>query len=201
MKYSKSKIESIKSSKKIKDVSTIILISGGIDSTACVHYYLSQRFNIIGLFIDYGQPPVKREEHSARQIASYYNIKLDITRLNPIKYHEDGEIKGRNAFLILAALLFYPKHVGVISLGIHSATPYYDCSEPFVKDINKVLEGYTDGLVILDAPFLKWSKKMIYEYCKDNDVPIHLTYSCENSGDKPCGKCRSCLDRRALNVG
>jgi len=196
----KSKVESSKPHKKIKDVSCIVLLSGGIDSTACVHYYLNQRFNTGALFVDYGQLPIKREEQSAKQIASYYDIKLDIVRLHPTKYHEYGETKGRNAFFILTALLFYPKHVGIISLGIHSGTPYYDCSESFVKDISKILNGYTDGRVNLDAPFLKWNKKMIYEYCKDNDVPVHLTYSCENSGDKPCGRCRSCLDRGTLNV-
>lgn len=195
------KAEKSTNHKKIKSVSTVVLLSGGMDSTACVYYYLSQRFNTRGLFIDYGQLPAKREEQSAKRIASSYNIKLDIVRLNLPKYPEHGEIKGRNALLILSGLLFYPKLVGIISIGIHSGTPYYDCSESFVKDINKMLNGYTHGQVILDTPFLKWNKKMIYEYCKDNDVPIYLTYSCESSNDKPCGRCRSCLDRSALNVG
>ncbi len=111
-----------------------------------------------------------------------------------------GEIKGRNAFLVLGTLLAYPKFRGIFALGIHSGLPYYDCSEQFVKKINEILTGYTDGQVSLDTPFIHWDKKMIFEYCKDNDVPIHLTYSCENGSDEPCGMCRSCLDRRALNV-
>ena len=93
-----------------------------------------------------------------------------------------------------------PNFNGIISLGIHSDVPYYDCSPIFVKDMNKIIEGYTDGRVRLDAPFIKWEKRMIYEYCKNEDIPVNFTYSCENGGKIPCGKCLSCLDRGTLNV-
>ena len=183
---------------KIKDVCIIVLLSGGIDSTACIHYYLSQGFNTTGVFIDYGQLPVKREESSAKQIASYYDIKLDIVRFNCPKYYQYGEIKGRNAIFILTALLFYPKHIGIISLGIHSGTPYYDCTEIFATDMQNLLNGYTNGKIKFEAPFLEWNKAMIYNYCKLNKIPIELTYSCEVGIDKPCGKCSSCLDKRSF---
>ena len=32
---------------------TVVLLSGGIDSSACVNYYLSQKLKPKGLFIDY----------------------------------------------------------------------------------------------------------------------------------------------------
>ena len=72
---------------------------------------------------------------------------------------------------------------GLISMGIHSGTNYYDCSEAFLREINRILEGYSDGRVVLAAPFLKWDKRMIYDYILDNGLPIHLTYSCENGTD------------------
>jgi 7-cyano-7-deazaguanine synthase len=179
---------------------SMVLVSGGIDSTACIHYYLDQDFDVRGVFIDYAQAASDKELCSAKNIASYYKIKLNHIIIKTPQIFSEGEIIGRNAFLVIATLLSLPKFRGIIALGIHSGVPYYDCSELFVRDINRIYDGYTDGQVILDAPFLKWNKKMIYEYCKDNNVPIHLTYSCELGGDKPCGKCRSCLDRSALNV-
>ena len=194
-------MEKLTEQRKSKDVSIIVLLSGGIDSAACVHYYLSQGFNTTGLFIDYGQLPAEREKSSAKQVASYYDIKLDIVGFSGRKYYQCGEIKGRNAIFILTALLLYPTLVGIISLGIHSGTPYYDCTETFVKDMKNVLNGYMDGKVRFDAPFLKWNKGMIYGYCKLNKIPVQLTYSCEVGIDEPCGKCASCKDRRALNVG
>lgn len=176
------------------------MLSGGIDSTACIYYYLSQGFNIKGLFIDYGQSPAKKEKFSAVKIASHYDIKLDIVQFRGFGKYQKGEIKGRNAILVLIPLLLYTKFNGVISMGIHKDTPYYDCSESFVNDIKVIINGYTNGEVTLDAPFLKWNKKMVYDYCKLNKIPIHLTHSCEVGVDKPCGKCLSCKDRKALNV-
>lgn len=183
-----------------KEATALVLLSGGIDSAACVHYYISQGLQVEGVFVDYGQEARDREFSSSSQIASHYGIKLNRLNLEVPHTFAQGEITGRNAFLLLAAILAYPGHRGLISLGIHSGVPYYDCSDSFVKDIRKVLEGYADGGIILDAPFLKWDKRMIVDYCKSNDVPIHLTYSCENGGDIPCGTCLSCRDRKALNV-
>lgn len=152
------------------------------------------------MFIDYGQITSQKELESAKKIAAHYKINLNTLILkNSIKFSHD-EIKGRNAFLIFAVLLNYPKFHGILSLGIHSGTPYYDCSELFLKDIQEVLNGYKNGQLVLDAPFIKWDKKMIYDYCIDNKIPIHLTYSCENGEKEPCGICASCKDRSALNV-
>lgn len=179
---------------------SIVLLSGGIDSTACIYYYINQGFNVKAVFIDYGQIASKKELESAKKIAALYEVNLDIITLDHSLKFAQGEIKGRNAFLIFAVLLNYSKLQGLISLGIHSGTSYYDCSEHFSKNIQKILDGYTNGQLVLDTPFLKWDKKMVYNYCKINEIPIHLTYSCENGTDEPCGICNSCKDRRALNV-
>ncbi len=185
----------------IENKPTFVLLSGGVDSTACVHYYLSQGFDVKGVFIDYGQVANKNEYNSALNIASYYKIHLDHLVFKSLRSYSQGEIKGRNAFLVVALLLANPRMKGIISMGIHSGTPYYDCSESFINDINMILNGYTDGQTVLEAPFLKWDKKMVYHYCEKYKLPIHLTYSCENGTDVPCGRCLSCLDRSALNVG
>ncbi len=154
-----------------------------------------------GIFVDYGQKAGEKELSSARSIASHYGIKFLGCECTIPQGHGQGEIVGRNAFLVFAALLARPAFRGIICLGIHSGVPYYDCSKVFSRDVNRLLEGYTGGQVALDTPFLKWDKRMILEYCKDNDVPVGLTYSCEVGSDPPCGRCTSCRDRRALDVG
>ncbi len=176
----------------------IVLLSGGIDSTACVAYYLKQNLRPIGLFISYGQAAAKRELKSAKQVAKYYGIKLEISNILLGYKFGSGEIKGRNAVFLLTALMKYSELTGVIALGIHAGSPYYDTTKKFVNDMRKVLASYTDGRIQLDVPFLKLTKPMIYQFCMDNNVPIKLTYSCEKSGKKPCGICNSCLDRKEL---
>ena len=101
---------------------------------------------------------------------------------------------------MLAALTKYSKFSGLISLGIHAGANYYDTTDRFVTDMQKLFVGYSDGRIKLDVPFLKWNKPMIYQYCTDNHVPIGLTYSCERNAKKPCGTCSSCLDREKLNA-
>lgn len=177
----------------------LVLTSGGIDSTACIKYYQDLGFEVLGFFVDYGQRARKKEWESVCKISAFYNIKTrSITIENPYSLPY-GEIKGRNAFLIMAAILANSDFAGLISLGIHAGVPYYDCSKEFLKTTNKLVTDLSDGGIRLDAPFINWDKKMIVSFCKDFGVPLHMTYSCEN-GDEPCGKCLSCFDRRALNV-
>jgi len=179
----------------------LVLASGGIDSSACIHYYLSLGFNVRAHFINYGQRAFKQEYKCVQKIASYYGINLTSTTCKFPNNFISGEIIGRNGFLILTAIMANPDFRGLISVGIHSDTPYYDCTPMFVADMNRIVESYADGKIKLDAPFLEWDKGMIYEYCKKENIPINLTSSCENSGDGPCGKCLSCLDRRIFDAG
>lgn len=185
---------------KKRKLTAVVLLSGGIDSAACVRYYLDLGFQLTGLFIDYGQSARDNEGESAIQVANYYAIPLDRVSLSPINHFGPGEIRGRNAFLIIAALLFYPQFKGILSLGIHSGTPYYDCSQQFISDIATIIDAYAGGEIRIDVPFLDWDKSMIYTYCKEKGVPFHLTYSCEAGMSPPCGECRSCKDREIPNA-
>lgn len=69
--------------------------------------------------------------------------------------------------------------MGLISIGIHSGTNYSDCSELFVDKLQNIFDLYCDGKISIDAPFLEWTKSDIWKFATENDVPIHLTYSCE----------------------
>ncbi len=99
-----------------------------------------------------------------------------------------GEIAGRNALLGFSALLFRPIQRGVIALGIHHGTTYYDCSESFAADLGRIICGYTSGQVALGVPFLAWDKQMIMHFAAEADVPVELTWSCEVGPISACGK-------------
>lgn len=177
----------------------LILSSGGIDSTACIKYYLDLGFKIQTLFIDYGQKSRISEKESFEKISKFYNVDYDCLFFEISESLPEGEIRGRNGFLIMAALLAKQNFHGLLSLGIHCGSPYFDCSKEFVKKMNDFVSQYSQGQVTIDAPFIDWNKWMIIDYCNDLKVPLHLTYSCEN-GDHPCGKCLSCRDRIASHV-
>lgn len=152
------------------------------------------------IYVDYGQAARKIEEEHALSVSEYYDLKLETLTFHSGVNFSQGLIKGRNAFLIFAAEISHQEHSGLISMGIHSGTNYYDCSPDFVNSINQILANYSTGEMFFDAPFINWNKRMIYDYCIQKNVPVHLTYSCENGLEPPCGHCDSCLDREALNV-
>jgi 7-cyano-7-deazaguanine synthase len=176
-----------------------ILLSGGIDSTACVHFYNKQKSWLQAIFVDYGQQSAVREWHAAHAVARHYQIPLSRLRWNGNR-KGPGELLGRNAFLIFGGLLEIGNRPGILAGGFHAGTPYYDCSIDFVRKSQEILDGYTDGRLQLGVPFLEWTKREIWEFCKAERIPLGLTYSCERGQKQPCGICRSCKDLEILNA-
>lgn len=176
----------------------IVLLSGGIDSAACAWFLRDNGYSVRGLFVDYGQKAASLEKRGAEALSNALDIALDCVSLSVPAQFGAGEIAGRNAFLVFSALLTSRLRKGVIALGIHSGTTYYDCSTAFAQSVDRLLAEHTDGRVRLSTPFITWSKKNIFDYYKSSKLPIDLTYSCENGQIPTCGTCLSCLDRRML---
>lgn len=174
----------------------VILLSGGIDSMACVNFYLQQGYDVECIFCNYGQPGAVSELIAASKIAEHYQVPLRIIETTNISIPESGEICGRNALLVQQALCCYGYGTYKIILGIHDGTGYADCSQLFVDHMNRLIDCYANGTIILEAPFLNWLKPEIISYCKANSLPVHFTYSCEAGKVPPCGHCLSCLDRK-----
>ena len=61
--------------------SCVVLLSGGIDSAACLDFYRRQHFDVSGFHVKYGQAAAHREEAAARAIADHYQIPLTIVTL------------------------------------------------------------------------------------------------------------------------
>ena len=178
-----------------------VLLSGGIDSTACLAYYLAQEFSASALFIDYGQAAGARESTAAKAVCGHYKVPLDKLTVSGVNIREGGYILGRNAFLLHTALLAFNRPSGIIALGVHAGTTYVDCSEQFIQQAQRSFDLYADGRIRIDAPFIGWNKREIWEYSRQVEAPLDLTYSCELGQEQPCGKCISCLDLEALRAG
>ncbi|AFQ42426.1 7-cyano-7-deazaguanine synthase [Desulfosporosinus meridiei] len=178
----------------------LVLLSGGLDSTACVAYYLNLGFKVKALFVDYNQNAVDQEKKSAYAISNYYCVDFQVLKCSGLRQWGTGVIPGRNAFLLSIALLSSNLSQGLIAIGIHSGTSYYDCSPNFLLEMNNLFDCYTDGKISISAPFLNYNKDFIWQYCLDHAVPIELTYSCEKGFLEPCGSCLSCRDREVLRA-
>lgn len=184
--------------KEKSNKNVLVLFSGGIDSTSCIYYYQKLNFKVIGLFVDYGQPAAYQESNAVDKLSAILGIEIVKIKSKINIDIKEGFIQGRNLLLFAVSLSSFPFNQGIISLGIHSGTNYPDCSAKFVDLNQSMLDLYTGGNIIIDCPFLNMNKKEIFNYFIKTNIPIELTYSCELGGERPCGKCLTCLDIKKL---
>lgn len=175
-----------------------VLLSGGIDSAACIAFYAERGATLTATFVDYGQAARVAESRAAKAVARHYGASVSAVRVDARRRWGAGLIPARNAMLVSCGLMVAKPRVQALVLGIHAGTSYVDCSPPFVQVMQKVADLYTDGRVQIAAPFLTWTKAEIARYCSVKRVPIHLTYSCE-AGSQPCRRCSSCRDREGID--
>ncbi|GHU80694.1 7-cyano-7-deazaguanine synthase [Spirochaetia bacterium] len=157
-------------------MNVLILFSGGIDSTACLNYFLHRNDTVHLLYFNYGQGDEEIERNAAESVAKYYKTKLDIITISGCIIPK-GMIPGRNAFLLSLALLKIPFMDGGIAIGVHSYTDYTDCSENFISLMQNIFDVYYDGRIQILTPFLEWNKYDIIEYARKEKIPLELVYS------------------------
>ena len=177
-----------------------VLLSGGIDSTACVAFFASQGFSVSAVFVDYGQAARLKEMSAASAVASHFGIPLSKISCTGVRKKADGMIPGRNAFLISVASMEFDSSCGMLSLGVHSGTDYWDCSPEFANLMQTMLDGYSDGRIRLNFPFMTWTKRDVWDFALTRNAPLNLTYSCELGLDQPCGRCQTCGDLQKLRA-
>ncbi len=138
-------------------------------------------------------------EHSEGDIPmESYAEQLEKTEGRPVSTY----VPFRNGlFLSSAAAIGISKDCSVIYYGAHSddaaGNAYPDCSQAFNDAMNTAIyEGSGKQLKIL-APFISLPKKEVVKKGLELGVPYELTWSCYEGGSEPCGKCGTCIDRKA----
>ncbi len=173
-----------------------VLTSGGIDSTACIAYFLARGNLVEALCADYGQPAARAEAESAKRIAAHFGVRLMEVRLKGIPWHCGGEPReypARN--LTLAALaLNGSQDNALIALGIHAGSRFPDCSEEFVERLDALMSFLSEGRIRFDCPFVSWAKLDVARWADAVGIPWHLTYSCERGTTPPCEECTKCRE-------
>ena len=177
----------------------VVLMSGGIDSSATLVACQQLGSDLSGMFFDYGQPAARSEWEAVPQMANYYQIGVEKVDLGVTLVSDRGEFFGRNALFVLAAAAVVPHRPLTVAIGIHALSDYYDTKPLFVKHMERLLNGYSGGTVSLYAPFLADSKAEIIEFAREAAVPLHLTHSCERQNAPACTECPSCLDRTEID--
>ena len=103
--------------------------------------------------------------------------------------------------LMLSAAASIAVSVGAkyVYYGAHAddaaGNAYPDCSPEFTAAINEAIYTGTDEQVEVMAPFIYNTKAEVVKAGLQLGAPYQLTWSCYEGGEKPCGKCGTCIDR------
>ena len=97
------------------------------------------------------------------------------------------------------AVSLYPEDDVDIYLGAHAddaaGNAYADCSAEFTDAMTAAINIGTYGKVHVKAPLVNMNKAEVVKTGLELEVPYELTWSCYEGGEKPCGKCGTCIDR------
>lgn len=137
-------------------------------------------------------------EHSNEEIPHQsYAEQLEGRNGTPVSTY----VPFRNGlFLSSAASIALSKGCGVIYYGAHAddsaGNAYPDCSSAFHEAMNQAIFVGSGEQLKIEAPFVTWTKAQVVKKGLELSVPYHLTWSCYEGEDTPCGVCGTCIDRR-----
>lgn len=102
-------------------------------------------------------------------------------------------------FLSSAASIALSHGCSKIMYGAHAddaaGAAYPDCSLDFVNAMNQAIYLGSGNQLTIEAPFVSLTKADVVKKGLELGVPYDLTWSCYEGGEKPCGKCGTCIDR------
>ncbi|KAB0614154.1 7-cyano-7-deazaguanine synthase QueC [Campylobacter hyointestinalis] len=204
--------------KNVKNKKAVCVISGGMDSALSAYIAKNEGYDIIALHFDYQQKTMNKEKDCFHKICECLGVSkkviLDtsfianiggnaLTDLD-VKVPKDG-VKSdlpityvffRNGiFLSIAAALAQKEDCEAIFIGVveEDSSGYPDCSEEFIKAMNKAINlGTSDNSIKIRTPLVHYTKENIVKKALELKVPLEFTWSCYDSEDEACGKCDSC---------
>lgn len=126
-----------------------------------------------------------------------------------IKEHGEGRVATyvpfRNGlFLSIAAAVadsIFPGEKVEIFYGAHAddaaGRAYADCSPEFAEAMDRAINIGTYGNITVNRPLINLNKAGVVKIGLGLNVPYELTWSCYEGGEKQCGTCGTCIDRKA----
>lgn len=112
----------------------------------------------------------------------------------------DTYVPFRNGLMLAyAASIAVSVGAEAIYYGAHAddaaGRAYPDCTPGFLKDMNRAIYAGSGFVCRLEAPLIYLNKAEVVKMGLQLKAPYHLTWSCYEGGDRPCGTCGTCIDR------
>ena len=197
---------------------SIIVLSGGMDSTTLLYEYQSRI--ALAVSFDYGSNHNQRELAFAALHCERLGIKHLIIPLDFIhRYFHSSLLSGAEAvpegnyddenmrstvvpfrngiMLAVAAGLAEDNGLQQIMMANHAGDHaiYPDCRSAFVQAMDEAVHAGTYNGVRLFTPYTSLTKADIARRGKVLGIDYSETWSCYKGGEHHCGKCGTCTER------
>jgi len=202
-----------------------VLLSGGIDSSTCLHLANRDFESVTAISIDYGQRHYK-EIMAACEVAETLGCSHETltlaqqprsmltdpdSKIPDASYDDLGYGKSptyhpfRNGQLLSYITSYAIAHLseadkGGVYFGAHAEDAhnfaYADCTPEFIGAMANAIYIGTYHKVRLHTPLMSLMKAEIVTLGARLGVPFELTWSCYAGGELHCGTCPTCRARR-----
>ena len=198
---------------------SLLILSGGMDSTTML--YENKERIALAVSFNYGSKHNDKEIAFARQHCQKLGIQHIVIPLDfmlqyfksslliggediPEGNYDDENMKStvvpfRNGIMLaIAAGMAESNGLRYVMMANHGGDHaiYPDCRPEFVSAMSSAISAGTyEGLQIL-APYTNITKTDIAIRGKQLGIDYALTWSCYKGGDKHCGKCGTCTERK-----
>lgn len=206
-------------------VDVVAVVSGGLDSVTMAYSLAAAGERLALLSVDYGQRH-RRElacaalaaqrlgaRHAVADLAQVGTLLTgsaltDATVEVPDGHYAEASMRStvvpnRNAILLSVATgVAAAVGARAVAFGAHGGDHfvYPDCRPAFVDAFEHLArvanEGFVDPGFRVLAPFLRSTKADIVRVGAELGVPFADTWSCYRGGDRHCGRCGTCVERR-----
>lgn len=198
---------------------SVIILSGGMDSVTLLHF-CKERI-ALALTFDYGSNHSQREIECAAYHCKQLGIEHIIIPLAFIgQYFDSSLLQGADAIpegnydeenmkstvvpfrngIMLSIACGFAESRGLKNVlianhaGDHAIYP--DCRATFIASMSEAMAYGTYQNVRINAPFTGLNKGQIALVGHQKGVDFSKTYSCYKGGEKHCGKCGTCTERK-----
>lgn len=200
---------------------TIVITSGGLDSTILLHHLISQGVECRALAIDYGQKHRIELQYATRnaqdlgipfQIGNFWQLadllpgssQTTQTVAVPTGHYASENMKvtvvpNRNMILLAIAVGHAIAHkMDSVAYAAHAGdhSIYPDCRPEFVDRLNDAVGICDWSPMTIIRPFINKTKTEIVKIGAALGAKMHQTYSCYRGEAVHCGRCGTCVERR-----
>lgn len=199
---------------------TTVVLSGGMDSGTLLYEMISRGDEVDAVTVDYGQRHGKEIE-CARSLAEHVGVQWTLIDLSSVgrllkgssqtdpkvavphgRYDEPSMkqtvVPNRNMMLLAAAgAVAITKDSKTLAYGAHAGDHaiYPDCRPEFVEAMGKTFQLCDWSPLILEVPYLHFTKGEVCARGLALDVPYGMTWTCYEGLDVPCQRCGACVER------